>query len=175
MRDSVLLPAMPDRPDLEPVFSLHRYFVAANRMGTHFDQLVSARPVPSPIETFIYMSFWFGGLFAVVEGWRELELSDPAVDALLRSPNVALLRQFRNAAFHYQRKYSERRLLAFQKARDTAGWVRKLSEAFGAWFLKWFEAHKSPRPSIPNGLDPLFGVNPPGQPRRGRRPRPHDG
>jgi hypothetical protein len=42
----------------------------------------------------IFMSYWYGGLYVVVEGWRELRLSDPKIDALLTSQNVNLLKRY---------------------------------------------------------------------------------
>ena len=34
-------------------------------------------------EVGMYMSYWYGGLFVVCEGWQELGLSDAKVDPLL--------------------------------------------------------------------------------------------
>ncbi len=33
------------------------------------------------------MSYWYGALFAVIEGYRDLDLHDDAVDGLLESPD----------------------------------------------------------------------------------------
>lgn len=35
---------------------------------------------------FHYMSYWYAGLFVVVEGWRDLGLQDAEIDGLLESP-----------------------------------------------------------------------------------------
>jgi len=63
-------------------------------MRTHFDEVL-AQGVPAgkaEIESFLYMSYWYGALYVVIEGWRELKLVDPAIDQLLQSSNVDLLR-----------------------------------------------------------------------------------
>lgn len=129
----------------EPLLSLHRYWIWANRMREHFYSLVpkvAGNPVPdrfSPdaIEADLYMSFWYGELYVVIEGWRELRLSDPAIDALLTSPNVDLLRLYRNGVFHFQRDYFDERFQGFIRDGENAvSWVRKLNEAFGAYFLR---------------------------------------
>jgi len=43
----------------------------------------------------IFMSYWYGALFVVIEGWRELQLSDPSIEPLLASDNVDLLKRYR--------------------------------------------------------------------------------
>jgi Resolvase, N terminal domain len=69
------------------------------------------------IESFLYMSYWYGGLYVVIEGWQELSLSDAVIDATLQSPNVDLLRRYRNGVFHFQRDYNDERFLAFMQRR----------------------------------------------------------
>lgn len=128
----------------EAVFTLHRYYIWANKMRELFYQLVPTvasdpehdRFSPAAIEADLYMSFWYGEVFVVIEGWKELGLADPAVDALLASPNVELLRRYRNGVFHFQKDYFDERFLAFMRdGKDAAGWVGALNRAFGAYFL----------------------------------------
>jgi hypothetical protein len=38
------------------------------------------------------MSYWYGSLYVVVEGWRELNETDPKVDPLISSPHVDRLK-----------------------------------------------------------------------------------
>jgi hypothetical protein len=38
------------------------------------------------------MSYWYGSLYVVVEGWRELNETDPKVDPLISSPDVDRLK-----------------------------------------------------------------------------------
>jgi len=73
----------------EPIGALHRYFIWANRMRHHLDEIINRAKI-SPalderdgIETFLYMSYWYGGLYVVVEGWRELDLHDQEIDGLV--------------------------------------------------------------------------------------------
>jgi len=131
----------------EAVHSLHRYFIWANRMRIHFYDLVPKvannpeqdRFSAEAIEADLYMSFWYGELYVVIEGWRELGLSDPAVDSLLASPNVDLLRRYRNGAFHFQKTYFDERFLEFiRDGKDAAAWVSDLNRALGAHFLQRF-------------------------------------
>ena len=126
----------------QKLFSLHRYYLWANRMRTHFDEILAKSKTdkevdPEGIERFMYVSFWYGELYAVVEGWKELKLTDKTVDALLaKSDMVELLRRYRNGSFHYQSTYLDDRFIDFMKADDSAKWIRKLNRALGAYFLR---------------------------------------
>ena len=129
---------MPDKVTGREILTLHRYFISANRMKKHFEELkpaVSQEKLDSFIEPMIYMSFWYAGLFVVIEGWRELGLTDSRIDNLLQSPNVELLRRYRNGAFHFQPEYFDARFIDFIKEPGTVQWVRELNENFGRWFL----------------------------------------
>src|SRR5579863_619575 len=137
------------------IFTLHRYFIGANRMRTHFDSLLSERTKrPDPentfdIESFLYMSYWYGGLFVVIEGWQELRLKDPQVDPLLLSKNVDLLRRYRNGVFHFQRIYFDNRIVEFMRdGENCVGWVRQLNNEFGRFFLSWCDRMKAKSSSV---------------------------
>ncbi len=107
---------------MEKLLALHRYYIWANRLREHFDSAVStltasARPEAVFIDDRgLFLSHWYAALFVVVEGWQEVELSDPEIDALLSSPNVDLLRRFRNGVCHYQRNYNDPRFLDLVQA-----------------------------------------------------------
>jgi hypothetical protein len=133
--------------------SLHRYYIWANRMRIHFYELVPKvaadqskdRFSATAIEADLYMSFWYGELHVVIEGWKALGLSDPNVDALLASPNVELLRRYRNGVFHFQKDYFDERFLGFMRdGENAASWVFDLNRAFGAYFLRKFSPPEEP-------------------------------
>lgn len=130
------------------VFALHRYFLQANKMRAHYYELMErdgAARVDDDAwpEQFLHMCLWYGCLFVVVEGWSELGLSDPEIESLLASPNVALLKRFRNGVFHYQRDYWDERFVGFiGEGVASVDWVRALNRAFGRYFLEWFDSRK---------------------------------
>jgi hypothetical protein len=70
----------------------------------------------------------------VIEGWRQLRLTDPKIDPLLLSPNVRLLKKYRDGVFHFQRNYFDDRFLGFIKAGDSVDWVRAIHSEFGEYF-----------------------------------------
>jgi hypothetical protein len=80
------------------------------------------------------MSYSYASLYVVVEGWQELKLSDSAVDALLTSPYVNVLKQYRHGVFHYQREMWDERFMAFlREGEASAEWVRAAHLALGTW------------------------------------------
>jgi len=95
----------------------------------------------------IYMSYWYGALYVLVEGWRQLQLTDPIIDQLLASPNVDLLRRYRNGVFHFQKKFYDERFWDLMLAgRKSVQWVSQLHLEFGRYFLSfWFARKKNTR------------------------------
>ena len=68
------------------VGALHRYFIWSLHMRDHFREMGKAQGAPPKdpeekrlwlIRPFMYMCLWFFLLFVVVEGYRDLGLSDP--------------------------------------------------------------------------------------------------
>ncbi len=133
-----------------PVNILHRYFIWANKMRTHFDETLEKHSNQQNnehqfgIESMIYMSLWYGLLYVVIEGWKSLKLGDATIDELLRSPNTDLLKCYRNASFHYpkKRKYHDERFENFFKESTTVEWVRKLNSEFGRYFFNTLKNDK---------------------------------
>jgi hypothetical protein len=122
---------------IPPLVTLHRYFIWANQMRVHFDEILLERELAGvQIESFLYMSYWYAGLYVVIEGWRELDLTDDVIDAMLQSPNVDLLRRYRNGVFHFQKEYNDERFMTFMKeGNDSVSWVPSLNQQFGRYFL----------------------------------------
>ena len=135
---------MPAVPDIPNVYVLHKYFIWADRMRVHFDQVLrrvgpTAGKGPA-VEPDMYMSLWYACTYVVIEGWRELRLSDPAVDRLLASPNVELLKRYRNGVFHFQANYFDDRFVALiRDGEDVVAWIRQLREELSRFFLNWFQ------------------------------------
>ena len=75
------------------LYTLHRYFIWANRMRFELGTCVRDQAEPPAEEgeerrqwlllPLMYQSYWLATLFVLVEGWQTLKLCDPAVDALL--------------------------------------------------------------------------------------------
>jgi hypothetical protein len=152
---------------LPPFMALHRYWMHANRMRQHFEvalqrnppKLTPATDKPSKEEIErvmseavkyaaddrgMFMSYWYGALYVVVEGWKELRLHDAEIDRLLQLKNVRLLKLYRNGVFHFQRNYFDDRFAGFMNSSDSVDWVRTLHSEFGRFFLEdYARRHKT--------------------------------
>jgi hypothetical protein len=131
-------------PPLPSLLALHRYYIWANRHREYFfraalkdqgDRPMTALTVFAD-DAMMFMSYWYAGLYVVVEGWGELRLNDPKVDELLESPHVDLLRRYRNGVCHYQREYADPRFLDMISAQGVVPWVQDLNQAFGSYFMQ---------------------------------------
>ena len=106
--------------DPAAVYALHRYFINANYMQHLFKEKVTTHGVPTEfasktfLESQALMGFWYAGLYVVIEGWLELRLRDEAIDRLLQSEHVGLLKRYRHGICHYQKRYFDPRFM-FQK------------------------------------------------------------
>ena len=117
-----------------------RYFMAADLMRQLCDSyLPQSPPVTDEHDSMLFlvskaglcMRYWYGGLYVVVEAWEALGLSDTEIDALLQSPNKALLRRHRNSSFHFQREWLHEKESDFYGSPGAVAWVRQLTAAFG--------------------------------------------
>ena len=131
------------------IFTLHRYFIWSDRMRVHFKQRHKTRPKIDEsefdIDSFLYMSYWYASMYVVIEGWKELGLSDAKIDNLLKSSNVDLLKRYRNGVFHFQKDYFDERFMGFiDSGWDAVNWIYELREEFSRFFLDWFEQKKKP-------------------------------
>ena len=113
--------------DNDAVHTLHRYYIWANRLRDYFDKSLATKGMPSEAsfpawfaeDVGLFMSHWYAALYVVVEGYRELGLQNAKVDALLTSPNVDLLRRYRNGVDHFQKSYFDARFVDFMGPPDS--------------------------------------------------------
>jgi hypothetical protein len=132
------------------MFNLYKYFIWADRMKNAFDDLFQQNiqktftPTQFEIEYNFYMSYWFSGLYVVIEGWQQLGLKDKSIGALLNSQNVQLLRRYRNGIFHFQKDYFDERFLVFLRdGISRIEWIRKLHQEFDRFFDDWYKVHSA--------------------------------
>ena len=145
-----LVKSEPHNPRLDNEFALGRYCLWADKMQHDFMRHITHRTEPDDFHFeqhgLIYMSYWYGALYVVVEGWQELKLTDPEIDGLLQSPYVDLLRRYRNGVFHFQRKFHDERFWDLMLAgREAVEWVSQLHREFRRYFMALFAALKKAR------------------------------
>ena len=128
-----------DPNTISSVYTLHRYYIWANAMRAHFDKVLNEKKPHRKgwdIESRMYMSFWYATLFVVIEGWGKSRLSDSRIDNLLSSPNVSLLRRYRNGVFHFQAQYDDERFIELiRDGENVVEWIRNLNQELGRFFL----------------------------------------
>jgi hypothetical protein len=125
------------------VFALHRYFTWCDQMKSHFEEIALAKGKisdlfsPEGARLFMYMSYWYAGLYVVAEAWKHLKLSDPGVDLLLRErKHVELLRKYRNGVFHFQQEYLDDRFTNLMKeGMASVKWIGDLHSALSTFML----------------------------------------
>lgn len=132
----------------EQLHTLHRYFLWANRhRDDFFVRAVSTGLPPEKLSdlrkwvsaNFINSAPWLGSLYVLVEGWKDLRLSDEKIDKLLTSPHVQALKRFRNGVYHFQRRYFDDRFLGmFQE--NGPEWASELHNEFGRFFKDWLHS-----------------------------------
>lgn len=130
------------------IYILHRYYIWQDRMRVHFEDVLKNSQTregtslnKDDINKFLYMSYWYGGLYVVVEGWKELKLCDKKINRLLKNTKfVNFLKRYRNATFHFQkRKYFDEKFMSFVEEKGSVNWVRDLNQEFSRFFLDYFK------------------------------------
>lgn len=129
------------------VVTLYRYFGYAAHMRDLFRKALTRESMPKfnelkDLMLFLcsppgmYLLYSYSGIFLVIEGWRDLKLSDSKIDALLTSPFVDKLRRFRNATFHYQKEPVSMKHLEFfgTEEEKTEEWLNNVYYEFERFF-----------------------------------------
>lgn len=136
--------------DTSPLLALTRYWLCADHLRTcffeafrdsnarhlidvHADLGVSYYWVSGPG---VFSSLWFGALFVVIEGYRDLALSDLYIDALLQSDHANALRLYRNGVFHFQTDVFPAKLLHLHETQESEQWINELHRRLGAFLSR---------------------------------------
>jgi len=75
---------------------------------------------------------WLASEYVAIEGWLNLRLNTHPITEFIRNNDktVDLLRQARNAVYHYQNKILDKRMLAFVNDYSRIVWVAELHRKF---------------------------------------------
>jgi hypothetical protein len=127
--------------------ALHKHWITADAVSYHLRRSVEGEPdstlgvsaqsleLATVLSNFAVVSVWYALLYVVIEGYRELSLTDTKLDELLSSEEfVESLRRFRNAVFHYQENPTPPKLLEFLTAPDSEKWINELNLSFKRYF-----------------------------------------
>ncbi|QRN97569.1 hypothetical protein JRI60_00290 [Archangium violaceum] len=83
---------------------------------------------------FQLMEVFYGLIFVVAEGIQAVRPEDPELASFFASPNMGLLKRYRNAIFHAQSEVISPKLHDFLTAEDTEKWIGALWRALNRWF-----------------------------------------
>ncbi len=133
---------------VEQTAAFARYLSWADLLNRLFEAEIASQPPAGDTVAsrdhewrwFGLMCYWYSSLHVVVEGWDQLGFSDPVIEKLLEHPKQfrKLLRQFRNAVFHYQSSLLDPRfvrLLGYGAAH--VYWIRVLHDEFVRFFAEF--------------------------------------
>lgn len=150
-------------PQVFKVFSLHRYFSWCAEMRQHYIDVgrqVSPTPSffdnPEAGQAFMYLSYWYAGLYVVCEGWLDHKLSHPEIDKLLQSPHLEKLKKFRNGVYHFQPDYFDKRFMgALMAGKDFSEWAESLMLTFARYFDTWIKSQIAAASTFPGAQPPI--------------------
>jgi hypothetical protein len=96
---------------------------------------------PNPT-SFVWLTYYYGSLYVVIEAWQDLKLQSPLIDFLLEHQKgiISVMRRFRNMTFHFQRELENPKYVEFLKlGGKQVLLVELLHESFVRYYLEWLE------------------------------------
>jgi len=150
----------------EKLVSWFRYLFWADicykRVGKIFDEYENIEK----IETSIFIAFvsqWYGSLYVVIEGWKELKLEDKFINKLLNEHQdlIEILRRYRNCVYHFQPELLDKRIIDFVKTeKNISLWLNLIHNQFIRYFsyqLTKLPGNKRQKSGIKIALKQLIG------------------
>jgi hypothetical protein len=120
---------------LPKYLTLHRYFLQASRNRSLFLAELQDGDIEGP-RARLHLELWYACLVPVLEGWVKERINNPPVTAFMReNRKMRLLRQCRNAVFHYSPQYLDERTEELFSEVGMVEWVHGLHGAISAFFL----------------------------------------
>ena len=127
----------------ESLISWGRYLYWAELMFRHWDSYMEkGSDAGKALPEFIGVSsYWGASLYVVIEGWETAQFKDPIIDALLAVSNYKdVLRNLRNATFHYQLTLISPKIVEFFKSPEVTSWLYFIHKEFCRWLRDHVDA-----------------------------------
>jgi len=128
---------------MEKIVSLYRHWVTADsikesisfKFDTHGKAPAELEELANLHSANSRLSVFYGLIYVVIEGYKELKYQDPKIDSLLNNEEfVDALRLFRNSTFHYQKKLVPEKILKFLELHESEKWIKDLHHSFETFF-----------------------------------------
>jgi hypothetical protein len=139
-------------PDIEELYAWARYlywsdllFQRYNAVREHQEpEMHGDIPADWPAWwlSFAVTSQWFAAEFVAIEGWRGLKCSDSVIDRLLNKypQQLAMLRRYRNAVYHFSPTLYEKRFREFlANAFKTLPWLMHVHAELLRYYWQFIE------------------------------------
>ena len=133
---------------IHPMMAFGQYLSWAERMRTHFSELYDrekpkgrdSKEIPT---MFMYFSYWLAAFCVVIEGYGNVGLKDPAIEALLHPQKIAILKRYRNGVYHFQAEYffDLRFTNLFNSAQEIMPWLGEVRAAAWVFYDHWIDVH----------------------------------
>jgi hypothetical protein len=140
------------------ILALHKYYLRAEYMRGQFrdarDRLVAAHgeealktrtPSTERFQVEMYLDYWYAGIFAAMEGYEKLALTDPEVERLRADPLYKKLRAYRAGTYHFREKYFDDAIRDLLQSANSAAWLVNLDMALGHFLLAEFARREQAR------------------------------
>ena len=140
------------------ILALHKYYLRAEYMRGQFrdvrDRLVAAHgdealksrtPSTERFQVEMYLDYWYAAIFAAVDGYEKLALTDPEVERLRNDPLYTKLRSYRAGAYHFRKKYFDDAIRELLQLPNSATWLVSLDMALGHFLLAELEKRRQAR------------------------------
>jgi hypothetical protein len=120
--------------------SLHKHWLNADAVKQIVKTPIADKSgVPNNLaefhSSFARLSVLYGLTYVVIEGYRELKVTNKKVDELISQKDfVNSLRLFRNSTFHYQKAPISEKALTYLELPESEHWIRELHIAFKQYF-----------------------------------------
>ena len=127
--------------------SWFRYLYSAQVLKEQFEASLDLPEIEGFIywrhpTSFVWLTYYYGSLYVVIEAWQQLKLRNPLIDFLLEHQQgiISLLRRFRNGAFHYQEELENPKTLQlFQTGEKHVLLIHLLHDSFVRYYWEWLE------------------------------------
>lgn len=121
-----------------------RYLYAAQVLKEQFEVSLDLPEVkgfvywPSPA-SWVWLNYYYGSLYVVIEAWQKLKLRAPLVDLLLEHQHgiILLMKRFRNGVFHFQKELESPKLAEFLRTGGKHVFLVKLLHDSFVRYWEW--------------------------------------
>jgi hypothetical protein len=136
---------------MEHLVALHKHWLVADaakevatvNIGGDHELPEQLADLTERLSSFSRLSVFYGLIYVVIEGYKEMKYRDDDIDALLGNEElVETLRLFRNSTFHYQKQPIPEKARKFIESEGSETWIKEVHLAFKRFFERNLPIHE---------------------------------